>query len=425
VKLDEEALAQLLDPVVFAEELLGFKPFPYQAKLLRDESKRIVICAGRQVGKSSTIAVKALHYAATSRKIVDGKPAPTTTLIVSATMRQSMLMFQRIVEFIDNSVLRYSVVRRTRTTVRFSNGNWLIALPCGRTGYSLRGYVADLIIIDEAAFVPSMIIEGVILPMLATTGGACWMLSSPWSRDHVFYRAYMSPEWSKHHWPSSASPLISKEFLEEQRALIGERRFRIEYLAEFMADEEGFFPPSLVHSCVHEFDTGLEPGLSWGYDPGGKESLAAFAAVKWVGDKAYLKYYKAFRSDSYVSVNTALADLLKLYPPRSVYVDVTGVGAPVEEHLRSLGVSVTPIKFTADTVQEMMYGLRGLMESGRLILPPDPQLLSHFDSIVAERSWTGKHIFRKREGSYDDLVYAIGLAVRGGASGGVVHVVQV
>ena len=69
--------------------------------------------------------------------------------------------------------------------------------------------------------------------------------------------------------------------------------------------------------------------------------------------------------------------------------------------------------------------MRGLMESGRLILPPDPQLLSHFDSIVAERSWTGKHIFRKREGSYDDLVYAIGLAVRGGASGGVVHVVQV
>jgi len=55
------------DPVEFVK-LVGFRPFPYQAKLLRDCSKRIVACWGRQTGKSTTAALKALHFAFTGRE---------------------------------------------------------------------------------------------------------------------------------------------------------------------------------------------------------------------------------------------------------------------------------------------------------------------------------------------------------------------
>lgn len=76
------------DPVFFAEAVLNFKPFSYQAELLSCRSKRIVACWARQTGKTTTIAVKVIHFAFTN--------ANTTTLIVSRGLRQSMIMFNVI-----------------------------------------------------------------------------------------------------------------------------------------------------------------------------------------------------------------------------------------------------------------------------------------------------------------------------------------
>jgi len=397
-------MSGLLDPVAFAESILRFKPFPYQAQLLRDTAKRIVICAGRQVGKSTTIAVKAIHFAATN--------PGTTTLIVSATMRQSMLMFDKVLEFIQSSPLRKSVRYQSRTRIKFSNGSWIIALPCGRYGHTLRGHTAHLIILDEAAFIPIEVIENVVFPMLATTDGYCWMLSTPWGTDHTFFRAFNSPDWSKHHWPSSVNPLIRPEFLEEQRKLIGEERFRIEYLAEFVSDEDSFFPITLLRSCVEDYEMRLEPGLTWGYDPGGKESLAAVVAVKWVGEKAYVMHVKTFKTDSYVEVDNYLADMHRQYPFNMLVFDRTGIGGPLEEHLRSLGLPLDPVTITANVAQEMMFNMKALLENRQLALPNNHELLNHLNAVTAEKSWSGKHLFRKRSGAYDDLAYALALALR-------------
>ena len=99
-------------PVAFAEKVLGIKPFPYQAKLLEDESKRIVACMGRQTGKTTTIAMKALYFADTNPNVL--------VLITSPSLRQSMIMFDRIATFVFSSAyLRNKVVRATRTLIHF------------------------------------------------------------------------------------------------------------------------------------------------------------------------------------------------------------------------------------------------------------------------------------------------------------------
>jgi len=56
-------IQSLLDPVAFSEIFLKFKPYPYQVAFLRDNSPRIVACCGRQVGKTTLTAIKALHFA--------------------------------------------------------------------------------------------------------------------------------------------------------------------------------------------------------------------------------------------------------------------------------------------------------------------------------------------------------------------------
>jgi hypothetical protein len=37
--------------------------------------------------------------------------------------------------------------------------------------------------------------------------------------------------------------------------------------------------------------------------------------------------------------------------------------------------------------------------------------MNHLNAVVAEKRWSGRHLFRKREGTYDDLAYALALAV--------------
>mgnify|MGYP001072356023 CR=1 FL=1 len=179
------------DAIYFAEAVLGFHPFSYQAELLRSGSKRIVACWARQTGKTTAIAVKVIHFAFTNSK--------TTTLIVSRGLRQSMIMFNVVEHFVMiHPVLQKSVVKSTRTLIQLSNGSQIIALPCGPDGASLRGYTADLVVMDEAAFMPEEVILRVIFPMLATTNGAAIMLSTPWGRDHVFYRSFKNPNyWSQ------------------------------------------------------------------------------------------------------------------------------------------------------------------------------------------------------------------------------------
>jgi len=58
LKQQEVAIKNAVD---FAIRVLGIEPFPYEAKLLEDESKRIVACMARQTGKTTTIAMKAIY----------------------------------------------------------------------------------------------------------------------------------------------------------------------------------------------------------------------------------------------------------------------------------------------------------------------------------------------------------------------------
>lgn len=389
------------DPVRFAEEILNFHPFDYQEQLLSDASKRICASMARQTGKSTTIACKAIHFAATKRN--------KTILIVSATLRQSMLMFDKIISYIYSSKLMHAIRYRSRTKIIFTNGSSIIALPCGNDGSTLRGFTADVVILDEAAFIPEEVIAAVIMPMLATTDGYCWMLSTPWSRDHIFYKAFNDADWSRYHLPSSANPLIDEKFLDEQREIIGEERFAMEYLAQFIDDSNSYFPFALIRQCVDDYTFDIEGELFAGYDPGGKQSLAAFVIIRRIDDKLYLVYKKAERSKSYTEFNVEIAEMYGRHNFR-LFVDQTGLGNPIAEHLKELGIDVKGIALTERRKEELLSNMKMLMEERKVALPYDLEVHNALNAIEYQRTRTGGYRFYKRNGTYDDLGYALAMA---------------
>lgn len=389
------------DPVAFSIEVLNFKPFEYQSRLLKDRSKRIVACMGRQTGKSTTIAAKAIHYAATNK----GK----TILIVSATLRQSMLMFDKIINFVELSSLSNAVKYRSRTKVVFTNGSKIIALPCGNDGNTLRGFSADVVILDEAAFMPEHVITSVVMPMISTTQGRVWMLSTPWERKHVFYKAFNDERWSKYHLPSSANPLITDDFLQEQKKLIGEDMFSIEYLAQFIDDSNSYFPMSLIRQCVNEHEYDLDGELFAGYDPGGKQSYAAFVIVRREKEHLFMVYKKSEKSKSYTEFTD---ELNELYKRKNFFmlVDETGLGSPIVEHAKQLGMEAEGVVLTDRKKEEVLSNLKIMMETRKIAIPYDEELMHSLNAIEYKKTRVGNLLFEKRKNSYDDLAYALALA---------------
>ena len=119
--------------------------------------------------------------------------------------------------------------------LRFKNASRIVALP--NSPNLLRGYTANMCILDEAAFFrdDELVVYNVIMPMLSTTDGTLIVSSTPWSTDSVFYKMCMNPEYSQHvvTWEDVVKAgLVKREFIEEMRLSIPEERFQREFEAQ-------------------------------------------------------------------------------------------------------------------------------------------------------------------------------------------------
>lgn len=401
------------DPVLFSEVFLGFQPFPYQERLLRDPSKRIVSCMGRQTGKTTTIAVKAIQFAYTNPK--------TTTLIVAPSRRQSIIMFDRILSFIHgNKWLHKSVVRMTRTVIQLDSGSRIIALPASMN--LLRGFTADLIVCDEAAFMEEELIVQVMFPMLATTSGSLILLSTPWGRENVFYRAFMDPDYSSYHVKSCECPLISEDFLEEQRRNMTEEAYRREYEADFMEAVASYFSQDLIRSCVDtelELETDLEgvkpePGEYYaGCDLGKLRDFSVLAVVRRVGEGVRLVFLREFPLETpYPSIIGAIVRANEKFGLRKILIDKSGVGEAVTDEIKNQGLNnAEGASFSGEKKAEYLAHLRIKMEQGEFKMPYDRRLCQQINEQQYEYTKSGRLHFWHPPNGHDDQLWALALAV--------------
>jgi len=417
-ELLREEEVEIKGPVDFAETILGMKPFPYQAKLLEDTSKRIVACMGRQTGKTTTIAMKAIHFADANPKV--------TVLITAPSLRQSMIMFDRIATFVYSSAdLRNKVVRATRTLIHFENGSKIIALPCSEN--LLRGYTAHMVILDEASWIPEEVITQVLFPMLTTTQGYAIFLSTPWDKNHFFYRAFVNPNYKVHKVKSEECPLVTQEFLEEMRANMTREAYLMEYEAEFVEALNSYFPQELIRKSVElsqklgvELYTSLETSFPSGnyyagVDFGKLADYSVLTVLKREDDTLKLVYLHQFPLETpYSQVIGHMVRANQKFSFRKMLVDQTGVGEPVTEEICAQGIrNVEGIKFTVQTKEELLSSLKIVMEQNRLAIPYHRQLCEQINEQQYSYSKSGHLQFSHPENAKDDMLWALALSVYG------------
>ncbi len=215
----------------------------WQRRVL-DTKGNIVLCSGRQVGKSTVISIDAGEYAV--------KNPNKTIMVISAVERQALLLFEKILSHIHDNhrqSIKTGKNKPTKHTLRLKNGSIIHCLPTGLSGYGIRGYTIDRLYADEAAFIPEEV-WAAVSPMLATTHGDIVLLSTPHGREGYFFRCFSDDSFTSFHVSSEECERIPKEFLKKEEERMSKLQYAQEYLGQFLDDLRQFFPDETIKKCM-------------------------------------------------------------------------------------------------------------------------------------------------------------------------------
>jgi hypothetical protein len=235
-----EDLKLALDRVAFARAL-GLEADPWQEQLLRSSSDRVLLNCCRQSGKSTMTAVIGLHRALYH--------PGSLILCLAPALRQSQELFAKVLGFYRDFDRPVPAHAERKLSLELENGSRIVTLP--GTDKTIRGFSgATLLIVDEAARVDDELYFAV-RPMLAVSGGALMMLSTPAGRRGVFFEEWTSGHgWERYEVKAFECPRISEEFLEEERQALPSWVYRQEYECSFEELEDAVFTYEMVEQAV-------------------------------------------------------------------------------------------------------------------------------------------------------------------------------
>ena len=381
-------------------------PYPYQERLVSDHAPRIAVKAARQTGKSTAAAIKAAHSALTPNH---------TILLVSPSQKQSTEIFRKIKKYMKLGGVK--PVRDTLTDMELPNGSRIVSLPASE--HTIRGYTANMLIVDEAAFVPDELFDAII-PSLAATQGSLILLSTPFGKSNYFYNAWFDPQFSHHEFSASDCPHYTDEFLASEQARMSQLAYRQEYLAEFVEDASAVFRHSLIMSSIWaQLDTD-EGRYFCGVDLAKHVDWTVFTVLKFVNGKNYMVHCESHQKEPYPLITQKLKALHERYHFSKVVVDATGVGDAVVDTLRwDANLPLEPFVFTQHTKVNLIENLKVQLEHGTLKLMQHQRTLTELSAFEYQ---VGKsNIKYGTQSEHDDHVVALALATWGiskGISGG-------
>jgi hypothetical protein len=239
-------LSRALDPVLFAKDC-GIVPDEIQADLLTTTARKVLLCCTRQWGKSTIAGLIALREALYE--------APAMIILISPSLPQSTELFKKIRDAWAKLPGSPEANQESLTRLSLSNGSRIVSLPGSEK--TVRGFSgATLVIIDEAARVSEELLAAV-RPMLATTSGRFFALSTPAGKRGWFYEAWCHGEgWHRVKVTADECSRISAEFLADSLTELGPLIYSQEFQCQFVDSEQTVFATALIEAAM---DDSFEP----------------------------------------------------------------------------------------------------------------------------------------------------------------------
>lgn len=397
-------------------------PHPGQIELMHGMGHHTIIAAGRQWGKSFSLALYICWFLVTHNA--------REVLIVAPTLDQAKLIFKQVERQFRKGPLSVLVEGKVKNSpfpeLNLVNGSSCHARGANSPQY-IRGRSPHLVIIDEAAFIKDGTIRE-IEPLMTVTGkmlhSGIIMISTPFGFGE-FYDQYIKASdvegayRRRHHFTSLDNPHADMEFLEDIKDQYGEDSpiWRTEYLAEFIGNEMAVFPIEDLDFARNlwpeelTFPQDYVDGHSYvsGVDLANttdffvqtildttNANLIYPAKMHRLQNKGY-DYYKDLIRREWAS-----------YHQPETMVDSTTLAEVFVEDLRD--ISAIGYKFTGTTAKyEAVQSLVKLLSEHRLALPSNREILNELKYFTYKVT-PSKNLKMEAKRGHDDIVMSLALA---------------
>lgn len=247
---DEIGRRWLDDPLAFVRDLAPHPILPYQAEWLQAiaSNRYTLLLTSRQIGKSFT----SVSYGLWRCFAYPG----SQVLVVAHSVDQAGIDLEHARRFVWNRPqLKADVIELSKTAIRLINGSRLLVVPVGPEGSSARGYRADVLIVDEASRIPDASFPAFLPSVSAAPDPRIVMCTTPRGQSGFVWEASRTPTWKvimTDYRPAVEGGLISQAFIDEQRSILPEDAFRMEYCGEFVDESVSAFPFALLDSATDD-----------------------------------------------------------------------------------------------------------------------------------------------------------------------------
>jgi len=368
-----------------------------QTKVAKSNARFKILVCGRRWGKTRLCAVMALAAAVQGKQVWWLAPTYSVSGIGYKLMRNLV------------APLKCEIMASTRTIV-FPSGGW-ISFKSGDKPDNLRGESLDLVIIDEADFIPDgeRLWMEVLRPALADRKGAAIMISTPNVENgwfHNLFKLGVSPgEVKSWRFTSYDNPFIDPKELDALKTQLTDIAFRREIMAEFVSAAGALVrpewiklsdPPPVLGPVYMAVDLAIS-----------EKSNADYTAIVTLtkDSKGNIYVLSALRTRApFNSILEFIKSQASIWQPELIGIEtVQYQQAVVQELLRTTSLPVIGIKPDKDKIARFTP-LQARFEQGLVYINPEinPYYLQELQSFPV--------------GSHDDMVdataYAYQLASR-------------
>jgi len=326
-----------------------------------DNRFRVAMC-GRRFGKNEVATAILTDFALRPDSYDYGADDNPVCWWVGPTYTQTQKYgFEKVLEKLPDSVIDGQAKRSAPFEIPLINGAQMEFYSFDRPS-SLQGAGVDMMVIDEAAYMPETIWDNDLRPMLLDNNGGALLISKPMGENWFSDRFNMGmddseDDWGAVHATSYDNPFIDNEEIDAAMRTTPEQIFRQEYLADPQAggalltlDMLEYEPAETLNNQEWYFHIGVDLGIEMN-KPKARENDTDYWALAIVAEhperaQAYVTEVHRRRGQTPAQAADWILGHIGGYPTNEVRFEAVQAQAWFETDLQDAGLHPIPIKPT-------------------------------------------------------------------------------
>ena len=381
----------------------GFKPYEFQKQIIddilgKDDMFYTMVC-GRQIGKTLLLINMLLYYGINYPRI--------TLLWVSPYYSMAIKVLSQIIDAIEFTPITKEA-NKSEKIISLVNGT-RIYFRSAEKPETIRGLSIDYAFLDEAQDISDDAFNKAILPTLTAKGKKCLIAGTPKSKNwfYQYFQRGTEEGYNSYTAPSSISPFVSTEFLEEQKQSLPPAIYEQEFEALWQEGDGEVFT-NIDGVCILDEWGSTNQRTFGGLDIGTKQDYSVLTILDRNGRTLHIWRERGLEYSQIVDKVVYLCNQYKT----DLMIEANSMGDVVYEMIRKRYKNVQPFITTNTSKENIIRRLISDIQDGVLELP-SPNLFQHLYKELQMFQYkylpSGKVSYQAMSGAHDDCVMSLAI----------------